>query len=82
MSRSEHFHESAGNPIVGYNTGEEAVCRNCAKNDPELALVDPKVVSPIKLSHIGEGPHASYPDGFTCSGCGETIGAWDYKGDR
>ena len=42
MSRNEHFHESAGNPIVGYDTGEEAICTDCAKNDPEYALVDRK----------------------------------------
>lgn len=78
MSRKEHFHEGAGNPIVGYNTDEEAICRNCGKNDPEYALVNPKDVVPIHFSDIGEGSGA-YPNGFTCAGCGESIGSWDDK---
>jgi hypothetical protein len=82
MSRNEHFHESAGNPIVGYDTGEEAICSDCAKNDPEYALVDPKKTSPIRLSNVGEGSQSSYPDGFTCPSCSTSIGSWDYKGGR
>ena len=82
MSRREHFHESAGNPIVGYDTGEEAICTDCAKNDPEYALVDRKNTLAIRLSHVGEGPQSSYPDGFICPSCSTSIGSWDYKGDR
>lgn len=78
MSRRDHFHESAGNPILGYSTDDGTVCRDCAKNDVELADIDPRTVDPIKFSHLGEGSD-SYPDGFTCTSCGSTIGDWDYK---
>lgn len=81
MSRREHFQESAGDPILGYDTGEEVVCRNCGKDDPEYALVDPKKVNAIKFSDLGAG-YGAYSDGFTCAGCGETLGDWDYKGRR
>lgn len=63
---------------MGWNTGEETVCRDCGKTDPELAMVDPKMVLPIKFSDLGETA-PSYPDGFTCASCGDTIGDWDYK---
>lgn len=81
MSRNSHFEEGHGDITVGYNTGEGAVCKNCASTNPEYADVNPRSATKIRLSHVGEGSDA-YPDGFTCDGCGETVGAWDYKGDR
>lgn len=79
--RKHNFHEGAGNPILGYGLDDGTVCRDCAKDDPELATVNPKDVEPITLRDVGEGTGA-YPDGFTCAGCGDTIGSWDYNGDR
>ena len=78
--RNDHFYIGSGNPILGYSTDEAGVvCRNCAKDNPELVDIDPRTVSRVRLSDVGEGA-ASYPDGFTCAGCGDVIGAWDYKG--
>lgn len=77
--RNFHFYEGAGNPIVGYSTDETGtVCRDCAKNDPELAGIDPRTVNPIHFDDLGN-PTAE-PDGFTCNSCGEVIGAWDFDG--
>lgn len=92
--RKHHFHEGAGNPILGYSTDDGTVCRDCGSNNPELADIDPRDVTPIHLDDLGSnsrtvkiGPHVAhmenaYPDGFTCVGCGDVVGDWDYKGDR
>lgn len=82
--RNYHFSEGAGNPIVGYSTDEAGtVCRDCAKNDPELADIDPRTVYPIHFDDLGRSSYHSLhaePDGFTCTSCGEVIGAWDFDG--
>jgi hypothetical protein len=92
--RKHHFYEGAGNPILGYNTNEGVVCRDCAKDNPELASIDPRTVNPIHLDNLGDEYRDGvnfyghdvrianpYPDGFTCTGCGDVLGAWDYKGE-
>lgn len=77
--RKHHFHEGAGNPIVGYSHDETgAICRDCGKNEPEFASINPRTVTPIHFDDVGEG--SGNPDGFTCASCGDVIGAWDYKG--
>lgn len=76
--RKHHFYEGAGNPIVGYSTDEGTICRSCGSDNPEMATFDPKDVNPIHLDNVGEG--SDNPDGFTCVGCGEVVGSWDYKG--
>lgn len=93
--RKHHFHEGAGNPIMGYNLDDGVICRDCGSNNPEMATYDPKEINPIYLDDLGSNPRTvhispnivahmenAYPDGFTCDGCGDVIGAWDYKGDR
>lgn len=80
LSRQQ-FHESDGDPILGYTTREGVVCRDCAQNNAEFADINPKMTYPIHLRDVGEGSGA-YPDGFTCTGCSETVGDWDYRGDR
>lgn len=69
MSRRENFHESAGNHIVGYSTPHAAICRDCAKNDPEWADLDPRDASPIRFKDL----KYSYPDGYTCAACGDNV---------
>lgn len=69
MSRREHFHSGAGNHIVGYVTEGAAICRDCAKNDPEWADVNPKKVNPIRFQDLGD----MYPKGYTCAGCGDNV---------
>lgn len=78
MSRTDHFEEGHGDITVGYNTGDSAICKNCASTNAEYAYVNPRAATKIRLSDVGEGSD-SYPDGFTCDGCGEVVGAWDHK---
>lgn len=80
-NRKSHFHEGAGNPIVGYITPEDgAICRGCGQNEPDFADVDPKEVEPIYFDEVGGGGRwDAYPDGFTCAYCGTNVGSWDYR---
>ena len=78
--RKHHFHEGAGNPILGYSTEDGTVCRDCGSNNVEYVQLNPRDVHPIHFDDVGD--NGSEPDGFTCVGCGDVIGAWDYKGDR
>ena len=77
--RKHHFHEGAGNPIIGYVTPEDGViCRDCGQNEPDFAIVDPREVEPIYFDEVGIGRMSAYPDGFTCASCGTNVGSWDY----
>ena len=67
-----------GDPIMGYSTDSGTICRDCANDNPELADLDPREVELIMLSDI-DGESTAYPVGFTCTGCGETIGDWGYQ---
>lgn len=78
MSRNDHFEEGHGDITVGYSLDDGAICKGCAMDNPDYATVDPRRASKIRLSHVGEGSDA-YPSGFTCSACGEVVGAWDHN---
>ena len=72
MSRQQHFDDGRGNPIIGWNTEDSAICRNCAQDNVEYADVNIKTSIPIRSSNIGKGADM-YPDGFTCDGCQEVL---------
>lgn len=78
--RRSHFDDGRGDPIIGWNTDDGSVCRNCAQNNVEYADVNINKSEPIRLSDVGENANM-FPDGFTCNGCGDTLGAWDHKSD-
>lgn len=75
VGRNDHFEDGHGDITVGYDIEDGAICKGCASDDPEYATVDPRSTVKIKLSDIGD-PSSAYPSGFTCAGCGNTVGAW------